>query len=168
MATLNDSAYRYYNGEPSPAFKSGKTFRTFLELAVPSNGVQVIKIVLPVPVYFRKFDIAVDASTIKIETVVGGTEGGSYSTILPGIKLNLTQPTAYAPQTVLSTGGTLTGGSVIDIVRQKTDGNATRGSSIIQNDESVRGIAAGTYYWRISNLTTDVATGTIKAEWEEL
>lgn len=168
MATVNDLAYGFYSHEPSPRFKEGRTFRSFKKLNIPGNGIYVVKIVLPVPVYFTRFDLAVDSSTVEVETVSGGVEGGTFSEILPTIKLNLTQPTPYVVKTSLTAGGTLTGGSVIDITRQKTDGNATRGSSVIQDDTSIRGIAAGTYYWRFNNLSTDPVLGTVKIEWEEL
>lgn len=167
MATLNDRAYSFYSDEASPLFKAGRTFRSFKKLNIPGNSTYVVKIVLPSPVYFTKFDLSVASSTLDVETVSGGTEGGTFNDSWPLIKLNLTKPTPYAVQTSLVGGGTHTGGTVIDYSGVKTDGNATRGSSIIERDESIRGVAAGTYYWRFINRTADVLTGSVKVEWEE-
>lgn len=168
LPTLNDSAYGFYNREPSPRFLDGKTFRAFKLLKIPGNTTYVVKLVLPVPVYFTKFDVALDASTVEIETVSGGTEGGLSQEGWSRIKMNRARPTSYLAKTEITAGGTHTGGTTIDVVRIKTDGNATRGASVIQNDGSIRGIAAGTYYWRFVNKTADEALGTVKIEWEEL
>lgn len=171
MATksLNDAAYAFYLREGAPtAFELGQSFRSFKLLSIPGTSTYTVKIVLPKPVYFTRFDIAIDSGIVQVETIIGGVSGGTFSETLPVIKLNLATPTIYTPTTVLTAGGTLTGGTVIDIVRQKTDSNATRATSVIQDDRQVRGIAAGTYYWRFNNLSNDVLNGTVKVEWEEL
>lgn len=168
MPTLNDAAYKFLNQRNVNGFTEGRTFRSFKALNIAGSGVYVVKIVLPKPVLFTGFDIAIDSGTLQVETVSGGTAGGTFAETLPIIKTNLAVATTFTPTTVLTAGGTLTGGTVIDITRQKTDGNATRASSVIQNDSQTRGIAAGTYHWRFTNLSSDAVTGTVKILWEEL
>lgn len=162
-----DLWYRITKQDTKLTFLNGRSFRSFKELNIPSTGTYVVKIVTTVPVYFTGFDIAIDSGFLKIETVVGGTAGGTFSETYPIIKTNLATATPYVSTTSLTAGGTLTGGTVIDVIRQKTDGNATRAVSVISGDEHLRGIAPGTYYWSFTNLGNDAVTGTVRILWEE-
>lgn len=168
MTTVNDAAFTFLTKANVDGFSEGRTFRSFKVLNIPASSTYVVKITLPKPVLFTGFDITIDSGTLQVDTVAGGASGGTFAETLPIIKTNLTTPTAHVPTTVLTAGGTHTGGTVIDSVRQKADGNATRSSSVIQSDTQVRGIAAGTYHWRFNNLSTDAITGTLKILWEEL
>ena len=56
---------------------------------------------------------------------------------------------------------------MIDVVRQKTDGNNTRAASVAQSEQTQRGVAPGTYHYRLTALTTDAVVGTFKITWEE-
>lgn len=166
--TLNDNFAAYVRGEPSQLFRQGRTFRSFKELAIPASGSYVVKIVLPAPVYFTGFDINIESGQLKIETVSGGTAGGTFAETLPIIRTNLTAPSAYVLQTALTAGGTITGGIVIDVVRLKTNNNLNQGTSVLNPDAGLRGIAAGTYHWQLTNLsTTDAIAGTMKINWTE-
>lgn len=165
MQTLNDAIYKSLTQDP---FKDGRTFRSFKVLDIEASGTYVVKIVLTKPVIFTRFDIVIDSGTLQVETLTGGTPGGTFAENLPRIKTNLTTTTPHVSTTTLTAGGTHTGGTIIDVVRQKADGNATRSSSVIHADNEVRGVAAGTYHWRFTNLSTDAVSGTVKILWEEL
>lgn len=165
--SLNDSALQFLD-RSLKGFNEGRTFRTFKELSLAAGAVYTIQIVVPVPTLLQAATLGIESSTVKLETLAGATAAGTYAETLPGIKLNLTVPTAYTKQVVMTAGGTATGGTVIDVVRLKADTNVGRATSIINSDNEIRGIAVGTYFWRITNSGTDPLTGVFKAVWEEL
>lgn len=54
------------------------------------------------------------------------------------------------------------------VVKVKTSGNSNFSSSVDALSQNARGLAAGTYYIRLQNLSgTDVADGTMYLRWEE-
>lgn len=148
-------------------FFAGREFRTFREWTTATTGTEVIKIVVPVNVILFEFQIQEEAGTIRVETVIGGTEGGSFSETLPIRSTNTMtekpQP-PYSPLVVLTMGGTLTGGTTIDVSRVKTAANSNFAATVGGEGGAERGVAAATYYWR---LTMTDFVGVIKARWEE-
>lgn len=142
----------------------GREFRTYIEFTTNF----VIKIVVPVNILVQGLDFILTQGEARIESVFGGTEGGSFSTSLPVFSRNSmsTRPTPiYAAQTVLTTGGTHTGGVVLDVLINKTATNANfaSGAGGVQLDD--RGIGAGTYYFRITVVAPTV--GLLKFRWQE-
>lgn len=156
-------------------FFAGREFRTFKEFSEPDTEIAnaatyVIKAVVPVDVILFGLECIIDNGHIKIETVLGGTEGGTFSETLPILPRNLMseRPTPlYTPLVVLTGGGTHTGGTVIDVIRLKVENSSGAASSVGAEQGDERGIAAGTYYFRLSNIGTGVVEGTFKARWEE-
>lgn len=148
-------------------FFAGREFRTFREWTTATNGTVVIKIVVPVDVILFEFQIQEESGTIRIETVINGTEGGSFSEVLPIRSTNTMsekpQP-PYSPLVVMTMGGTLTDGTTIDVSRVKTASNSNFAATVGGEGGAERGVAAGTYYWR---LTLTDFIGVIKARWEE-
>jgi hypothetical protein len=147
-------------------FFAGREFRTFREWAAAETSTQVVKIVVPVDVILFEFQIQLEDGDVRVETVVGGTEGGSFSETLPVRSTNTMsekpQP-PYSPLVVMTMGGTIAGGTVIDISRVKSSGGAFA-STVGSEGGAERGVAAGTYYWR---FTFTGFIGVIKARWEE-
>ena len=153
-------------GEPS--FFGGRQFRTFKELNIGLGATYVVKAVVPLNIILYGLDLTLITGEIKLETVAGGTEGGSFSETLPIFPRNTMseRPTPlYTPQTVLTAGGTHTGGTVLDLLWTKTADNAQFASSVGQVPGDERGVGAGTYYFRLNAIIA--ATGTFKARWEE-
>lgn len=150
-------------------FFAGREFRTFKEFAAAETSAYVIKIVTPINVILFEFGLEIEAGTIRIETISGGSpvEGGSFSENLLRIPTNTMsekpQP-PYTPQIAMTAGGTLTGGTVIDVLRAKAADNSNFAASVGADAGAERGVAAGTYYWR---LTMTAFVGVIKARWEE-
>lgn len=150
-------------------FFDGREFRTFKEFAVATTSTYVIKIVVPVNTILFEFGLEIEAGDIRIETVSGGSpvEGGSFSETLPRIPTNTMtekpQP-PYAAQNVLTAGGTLTGGTVIDVLRAKAADNSNFAASVGAQSGAERGVQPGTYYWRAA-MTGFI--GVIKARYEE-
>ena len=148
-------------------FFSGREFRTFKEWSVAATETYVIKAVVPVNTILFEFGLDLEAGSARIETVVGGTEGGSFSETLPIFVTNtMTERPLplYTPQNVLTAGGTLTGGTVLDVLRGKAADNSNFAGSVGASTGAERGVAPTTYYWRI---TLAAAIGVLKARWEE-
>lgn len=150
-------------------FFAGREFRTFKEFSAAETSTYVIKIVTPINVILFEFGLEIEAGTIRIETISGGApvEGGSFSENLPRIPTNTMtekpQP-PYATQIALTAGGTLTGGTVIDVLRAKAADNSNFAASVGAEAGAERGVAPATYYWR---MTMTGFIGIIKARWEE-
>lgn len=150
-------------------FFAGREFRTFKEFAAATTSTYVIKIVVPVNTILFEFGMEIEAGDARIETVSGGSpvEGGSYSETLPRISTNTMtenpQP-PYVGQNVMTAGGTLTGGTVIDVLRAKAASNSNFSASVGAEAGAERGVAPATYYWRV---TMNGFIGVLKARWEE-
>lgn len=152
------------------SFFAGREARTFYDLSIPTATSIVIKAVVPVDIILNRLDIVINTEEILVETVVGGTPGGVFGITLPVLPANTMseRPTPlYSFLTLLTAGGTHTGGTVIDIIRLKTGGSTQQSISVGSSSFDERGIAANTYYYRLSNLGNGTLVGVFKARWEE-
>jgi hypothetical protein len=152
-------------------FFGGREFRTFKELNVAASTTYVIKAVVPINLILFGLTVSAETGHLRLATVVGGTEGGSFSETLPIFGRNnmSERPTPfYTPVVVLTAGGTHTGGTEIDVLRLKTNNNQNQSSTVTGEGGDERGVAAGTYYFRLQNLSaTDAIVGVFSARWEE-
>lgn len=159
-------------------FFEGREFRTFKELNIAASQTYVVKAVVPLNIILMSLSANIDSGSLRIGTYGGGAEGGSFSENLPIIGANNMSlgtnrrrsysGSAYAAQTILTAGGTHTGGVELDVLRVRAAGNSNQGSSVGIDSDSARGIAANTYYFRLLNLSaTDPITGVFSARWEE-
>lgn len=159
-------------------FFEGREFRSYKELNIATGATYVIKAVAPINIILFGIDVAIESGYARIGTYVTGTEGGSYSDTLPVIGANTMtlgsdrrksyNGSAYAPQVLLTGGGTHTGGVELDVIRLKA-ANVTAQSQTVGNSPSdERGVSPGTFYFRIENLSgTDSLVGVFRARWEE-
>lgn len=148
-------------------FFSGREFRTFREWLSSTTGTFVVRAVVPVNIILHDLRMIPDEGAARIETVVGGTPGGTFSEALPIFnRNNMTErPTpVYEHQVALTAGGTHTGGTILDVLRCKTSENTNHSASVDSGSQDERGIAANTYYFRMT-LTSFV--GVFRAWWEE-
>lgn len=159
-------------------FFEGREFRTFKELNIAATATYVIKAVVPLNIILMELKANLDGGWLRIGTYALGTEGGTFSETLPILGANNMalgvnrrksySGAAYAPQVVLTAGGTHTGGTELDVLRIKTNANSNFAASVGDASDSERGVAANTYYFRLLNLSsTDAVTGTFSARWEE-
>jgi len=148
-------------------FFSGHESRTFKEWAIATTATYVIKAMVPINIILFDLAIQLEEGDARIETLVGGTEGGVFSETLPIFSTNTMsekpQP-GYVGQVVLTAGGTHTGGTTLDVIRCKTSTNGNFSSSVGATVGSERWVGANTYYFRI---TLDAAVGVFRARWEE-
>lgn len=148
-------------------FFEGREFRTFKEWPTATSATYVIKAVVPINIILFELGVELEAGTARIETLVGGTEGGTFSETLPIFPTNTMsekpQP-PYANQVILTAGGTLAGGLLLDSLRAKTSDNSNFSASVGAAAGAERGVGANTYYFRV---TLSSVLGVFKARWEE-
>jgi len=149
-------------------FFAGREARTFYEFSIANGATQVIKVVAPTDTIVQQLSIDLYLSEIRLELLIGGTEGGTFATPLPIFKTN-TMSTAsnYVPQVTMNRGGTHTGGTVVDLIQTLTDTNPNKATPAGASEDSPQGFAAGTFYIRLINTDGATATGIFRARWEE-
>lgn len=160
------------------SFFEGREFRTFKELNVAAGATYVIKAVVPLNIILFGLEVNLDSGFLRLGTYAGGTEGGTFSETLPIFGANNMSGGndhrndynggIYAAQTVLTAGGTHTGGTELDVIRLKVAGISQQASSVGSGATDERGVGTNTYYFRLLNLSgSDAITGTFSARWEE-
>lgn len=150
------------------SFFAGREFRSFKEFNLTTGANYVIKAVVPLDVILFELSFTLTSGEVKLYTKTGGTEDGSFSETLPIIPRNSMseRPTPfYTPQTVLTAGGTHSGGTTLDLIWSKVSDNSNKASNSDASIGAERGIAAGTYYFIAQAVSA--ATGVIHARWEE-
>lgn len=146
-------------------FFDGREFRTYARYVGITTPV-TIQAVVPINIILFGLDCTLVAGEVLIETIAGGTPSGVFDTPLPIFPRNTMQGTPlYTPVVTLASGGSLAGGTVIDVLNMKTaeNTNFAAGVGIGNNDE--RGVGPATYHFRLT--PTGTTTLVFKARWEE-
>lgn len=149
-------------------FFAGREFRVLKELSIASGATQVLKIVSPINSILYAFGVELTLSQLRVELVVGGTESGTFNGAITPLKTNqMTTASSYASQVTFATGGSHTGGTVIDAFDIVSGSNVNK-AIVQQVDESQPlGFNAGTYYIRMHNTDGATANGFLKLRYEE-
>ena len=149
-------------------FFAGREFRCLHEFSIASGATQVIKVVAPINTIVQMFSADLELAELRIELRVGGTEGGTFSTAVPIFKTNtMTTASNYTGQVTMHTGGTHTGGTLVDVITLISGANANKATQSTTSDELPNGFAAGTFYIKLINTDGATATGIFRARWEE-
>lgn len=149
-------------------FFAGREARTLYEYSIATGATEVIKVVAPTDVIVQMFGASLDIAELRIELVAGGTEGGTFATPLPILKTNtMTSQSGYQPQVTMHTGGTHTGGMIVDLLKLKAGTPENQAVVTTATDELPLAFPAGTYYIRLINTDGATATGIFRARWEE-
>lgn len=147
-------------------FFDRREFRTYREFNSLTTTTYVIKIVIPINIIVFRFGAEIDNGFLRMASMVGGSEVGTFGEELPLLSRNtMTETDPYTPQLSITAGGTHNGGTETDVIRLKTDANSNRAFSIEgggAGDE--RGIAPTTIYL-VAQMTD--FTGIIRGWWEE-
>lgn len=158
------------------SFFDGREFRTFKEISIAGNATYLVKAVVPIDIILHSLSVSVDTGHLRVETNVGGTPTGTFSETLPAFAGNTMTGVAnretpyYTPTVVLTavpTGGTLTGGLALDVIRIKTASNTQQAATVGFGPTDERGVVANTYYFKFTALTNDAVEGVWRARWEE-
>lgn len=151
------------------SFFAGREFRTFRELSIAQAAILVIRAVVPVDTILLNLTLRLDAGIVRLSTIAAGVAGGVFAETLPIIGKNrMASAPVIAPQIVLTAGGTVTGGTTIDIMRVAAQSQGgTAASSVGGSTDDARGILPGTYFFKLESIGSETATGTFSAFWEE-
>lgn len=148
-------------------FFAGREFRTFYRFSIPTEQTLVIKAVVDAPVILFGVSLNLILGEVDMETRVGGTEGGAFSTSLPVFNRNNIPGTPTpSSEATLTAGGTHTGGTVLDVLQARTSNIGFLAQSVGNMDTDERGIAPGTYYFVIDNIDGSNADGVFKLRWQ--
>lgn len=149
-------------------FFAGREFKTFHEFSIASGANQVIKVVAPINTIVQTFSVEIDLAELRVELVVGGTEGGTFGTSFPTFKTNsMSTASNYVGQVTMAVGGTHTGGTVVELLTLYSGSNANKAVASSATEGLPLGFPAGTYYIRLINTDGNTANGIFKARWEE-
>lgn len=150
-------------------FYAGREFRSFRELSIAASGSLVIRVTAAVNTIVFGLEVTINTGELRLESVTGGTPGGTFNQSLPVIARNsMTDTPVYAAQNTLAAGGTHTGGTLLDVILLKTNNNTNQANTIGGTSGDERGVAPAVFYQRFTNLSaTDAITGVWRLRWEE-
>lgn len=148
-------------------FWAGREFRTFYEYSVPTGQSLYVRATVGVNIVLFSTTLSLDMGNLRFSLYAGGTEGGVWTPapVLP--KNGMTDTPAHASQVQIDTGGTHSGGTLIDVARLASETAGNRASTIGGQAFSERGVPPGVYYYRLENIDGATATGVLSAHWEE-
>lgn len=149
-------------------FFAGREARTFYEFSIASGATEVIKVVTATNTIVQQLSVELFLAEIRMELVIGGTEGGTFATPLPIFKTNtMTTASSYTPQVIMNRGGTHAGGTIVDLLQTVSGANENKATPAGTTEELPQGFSAGTFYIRLTNTDGATATGIFRARWEE-
>ena len=162
------AAGRLFVEDGNSAFYEGRQYFTFNEFSIAQAAVGVYKVVITEDVIMRDFFVQLGVSVARVEIVAGGTEGGSFTTLLPiSSTNNMLRTPVTASTSTMSYGGTHTGGTVLDLFLLNSGNNLNQATGSQGGEQFPVGFPPGTYYVRITNTGNATATGLFKARWTE-
>ena len=141
----------------------------FHEFSIAAGASEVIRVVVAGNTVMNAFSIKVMAGKARVEIVAGGTPGGTYDQSVPVFPVNgMTTAAPRNTTTTMTSGGTLTGGTVMDLFLVNTGDNVNQSSGVSVGEDFALGFPAGTYYIRVTNTDNSASSGLVKALWTEL
>lgn len=147
-------------------FFQGREFRTFLELDI--GATLTIQVVVPIDVILFNLQLDLIAGGARVATIAGGTPSGTFGTPLPIIPVNnMSIAPAYSPVVTLAHGGSVSGGTELDVLLTQTAGIGNQAASVGAGGSGERGIGAGTYYYEITPLGGSNLEAVFRGRWEE-
>lgn len=152
------------------SFFEGREFRTFYEYSIPTGTSIVGKFSSPVDFILFQQNLTIDSGALRVSTIVGATELTTFDTPLPVIGKNQMseRPTPiYSSKVSVSIGGTISGGTTVDVARIVSAGATAQEFTIGSNISDERGLPSGDYYVVVENISNGTATGVYSSFWEE-
>jgi hypothetical protein len=141
----------------------------FHEFSIGAAGTEVVKVVITGDTVMNAFSVKVMSGKARVEIVAGGTEGGTFSQAIAKFPVNgMSTATPRTSTATMTSGGTLTGGTVMDLFLVNTGDNVNQSSGVTSGEDFAIGFPAGTYYIRVTNTDNSTAAGLVKALWTEL
>ncbi len=150
-------------------FFLGREFRSFYEFSIPPGQSVLFKFTSPNDFILFSQSLSVDSGGIRYTAEAGGTPGGTF-TALPVIGKNRMssrpQP-FYVAQSTFGVGGTITGGTLVDVARLITASATAQQVTVGGQSSDGRGLPAGSYFIRLANIGNGTANGVYALFWEE-
>ena len=168
--STNEGYARIRTDSAQTGFFEGREFRTFFEFSIASGATQGFKVVAGSNFILFEQNLTVDAGSIRLNAYTDATQSTTYTTPLPIIGKNR-MPTRLSPYytsvMTINTGGSRTGGAVVETARVCAAGATAQQASVGAVVSSERGLPAGTYYIDLVNFSNSTATGVYSLWWEE-
>lgn len=151
------------------SFWEGREFRSFVELNLAAGASLVVRFTAGVDFVLFNQRLLVDEGKVRMDAKQGGTPGGTFTNIATYGKNRMVERRApyYTSQIAVATGGTHTGGTVLESLRVNAGGASGQAQTVGASASDERGLPAGTYYIVLTNYGNGVATGTYDLWWEE-
>lgn len=154
------------------SFWAGTQFRAFKEITLAPGGVYVVKMVRPVDIVIRGFEMHVNTGEMRCDIYRAATFSGTFGDtlqIIPKNEFADNPPPAYQTQCALTGGGNISGGTLYDLMHVKTSGASGQASTVQDSNENLIGAPAGSVGgYRFSNPGNASATCIFAMWWEEL
>lgn len=171
--TAPKELYRRIKVDPGQtSFHDGREFRTFHEFSIASGASLYIRADVAVDTILYDISCVVDAGSVRLTTYAGATGVGVFGTplpVLPKNTMSIRSTPIYPAANTLAIGGTgVTGGVAIDVIRVVAANATAQQTSVGSKQFDQRGVAAGTYYWRLHNFGSGTATGIFSGWWAEI
>lgn len=149
-------------------FWEGRQFRISHEFSVPTGQSLIIRFTALNNFLLLRQEIIVDSGGIRFNALRDGVSGGSWSPI-PIISKNVMSITPqYSAKTVIDQGGTVSGGTVVEVLRAVASGATAQAASVGATQGDQRGLPAGTYHLRLECLGNSTSTGVYTLIFEEM
>jgi hypothetical protein len=153
------------------SFYAGTEFRIFREFALSSGASAVIRLSRNVPIIIRGFYVNISSGEMEVEVFSGATPAGSWATKIPIFNKNntgLVPLPKYETGAIALTGGTISGGTLIDKLFVKTSGSTAQASTIGVQLVDEYGAPAGEGYYKFTNSGNSTNSAIFHMWWEEL
>lgn len=162
------------------SFFEGREFRAFTELALAAGAVVSFRFTSPIDFILQKQGLALRTGDLRFEVYssVNPLTGASTPVVPAGVWTAL--PTQlgknrmsdrplplYTKQCDIATGGTFTGGSLVDLVLLSAQSNGNQINTVGSVDTDARGLPATVFYGRFTNVGASALSGVYYLEWEE-
>lgn len=174
LLTSSAESFRRVRVDPAQTgFFEGREFRTFYEFSIAGGTSVVLKFSCPVDFILFAQKLTVDAGSIRLSAITGATESTPFNTAMPVIGKNRMASRRkypggyYAAQATIASGGTITGGTVVEVVRVVSNGATAQQSTVGGQTSDERGLPAGAYYLKLEKIGLGAATGVYSLFWEE-
>lgn len=163
-------------------FFEGREFRSYFEFSsdvVPSTaiavgGTRTFKFTSPVDFVLQSQIVEVDKGGVRVRAFINATDGGGWTSV-PVIAKNRSPKRRqfntgyYVGQATVSTGGTFTGGTEVDVLRARTASQTVAAANVGSAQDDERYLPAGSYFIIVQPLAgvNDTSEGIYSISWEE-
>lgn len=167
------------------SFFEGREFRAYYEMVSIAAGSSVsFRFISPIDFVLQKQSILLRKGDLRLEVfsannpITGAstpiTPAGTWvqlGTILGKNRMSdrPANPSVYARQCNIETGGTFTGGSAVDLVLLAAIAQGNQAQTVGSSADDNRGLPATTFYGRLTSAAgaADPLSGVYYLEWEE-